>query len=82
MLHKNFSGIDCFCDEDGNANPELPKGKFENLFSEENGKTLVTIISTHNSLEDIEMIIEMGYKEGINMTLQNLEEYLNDKMKN
>lgn len=77
VLHKNFSGTDVFCDENGYADPELPKGRFENVFSQEiDGKTLVTIISTHNSFEDIEMLIEMGFKEGFTMSLENLDNLL------
>ncbi|MDE1193090.1 MAG: SRPBCC domain-containing protein [Arachidicoccus sp.] len=76
VLHENFSGTDVFCDENGNSNLELPKGRFENVFSETGGKTLVTIISTHNSFEDIKMMIEMGFKEGFTMSLENLDELL------
>ena len=76
MLHKNFSGTDAFCDENGIVNPEFPAGKFENLFSEVEGKTLVTIISTHNSFEDVEETIEMGYTEGMRVNCQQLDELL------
>ncbi|WP_367914440.1 SRPBCC domain-containing protein [Leadbetterella sp. DM7] len=75
-LHEYFSGTDVFCDENGFVNPELPKGRFENVFSEAGGKTLVTIISTHNSFEDIEEMIKMGFKEGFTMALENLDEVL------
>lgn len=75
-LHKNFSGTDIFCDENGNANPELPKGKVENIFTEADGKTLVTMISTHNSFEDIQAVIEMGFKEGITVCFNQLDELL------
>lgn len=76
VLRKNFSGTDVFCDENGNTTPEFPQGRFENAFSEAGSKTLVTITSTHNSLEDLEKIIEMGYKEGITVCLQQLDEEL------
>jgi uncharacterized protein YndB with AHSA1/START domain len=77
VSHKYFSGTDIFCDESGNANPELPKGRFENVFSEEaNGKTLVTMISKHNSFEDVETVIAMGFKEGITVCFNQLDELL------
>jgi len=76
VWHKSFSGTDVFCDENGISDPELPTGRFENMFSEVDGKTVVTIISTHNSLEDIEEIIEMGYKEGMMVNCQQLDELL------
>ena len=78
-LHKKFSGTDVFCDENGIANPESPTGKFENVFSEADGKTLVTIISTHNNFEEIEMVIEMGFKEGLASSFENLDKYLSLK---
>lgn len=74
---KKFSGTDSFCDENGQANPDLPKGRFENVFSEKaNGKTLVTMISKHNSFEDIEAVIAMGFKEGITVCFNQLDELL------
>ncbi|GAA0556944.1 SRPBCC family protein [Chitinophaga japonensis] len=77
VLHKSFSGTDVFCDENGYASPELPKGRFENVFSQEtDGKTLVVITSTHNSLEELEMVMEMGFKEGFTVSLENLDNLL------
>lgn len=73
VLQKSFSGADSFCDENGNINAELPKTIFENQFIEANGKTLVTITSKYASLEMLEQIIEMGFKEGFAMALENLD---------
>jgi len=74
--HKNFSGADAFCDENGFVHPEFPKGRFENLFSEVDGKTLVTMISTHDSFEDIEELIKMGFKEGMQTNCSQLDNLL------
>ena len=77
VLHKSFSGTDVFCDENGIANPRLPKGRFENMFSDvADGKTLVTMISKHNSFEDIEAVIAMGFKEGITVCFNQLDKLL------
>lgn len=77
VSHKNFSGTDVFCDEDGNANTELPIGRFENVFIEQAyGTTLVTMTSSHNSFEDIETLIAMGFKEGITQCFIQLDELL------
>lgn len=80
VLHEIISGEDYFCDENGNENTEMPKGKFEDKFSTTNGKTLVTMISKHDRIEDIEQMIEMGFKEGITMCLNQLEMLLFSKM--
>lgn len=76
VLHKNFSGTDVFCDENGGTNSEFPQGRFENVFRETDGKTLVTIISTHNSFEDMQEVIEMGYEEGMTVNLKQLDDLL------
>lgn len=76
VLHKSFSGTDVFCDENGTANPDFPAGNFENLFNEADGKTIVTMISKHNSFEDIQTVIEMGFKEGITVCFNQLDELL------
>lgn len=80
-LQKNFSGTDSFCDDNGNMNSSLPKTLFENVFSESNGNTLVTITSKYESLEMLEKIIEMGFKEGFTMALENLDQYLEAQFK-
>ena len=75
VTQKLIVGTDVFCDENGIVNPAFPAGRFENVFTEEaNGITLVTMISTHNSFEDIEAVIEMGFKEGITVSFNQLDE--------
>ena len=81
VLHNSFSGTDAFCDDNGNVNEELPKTLFENVFSENDGKALVTITSTYASLEMLEQIIEMGFQEGFSLALENLDQYLETKLK-
>lgn len=80
VLQNSFSGTDAFCDEQGNVDAELPKTSFENVFSEANGKTLVTITSKYDSLEMLEKVISMGFKEGFTMALENLDQYLETKI--
>jgi uncharacterized glyoxalase superfamily protein PhnB/uncharacterized protein YndB with AHSA1/START domain len=81
VLQNSFSGTDAFCDENGNVNAEFPKTSFENIFSEANGKTLVTITSKYASREMLEKVMEMGFKEGFTMALENLDQYLEAKFK-
>lgn len=73
---KNYSGLDAFCDEKGKTNMEMPRTLWENHFTEENGMTTVNISAKYESLESLEMVIEMGFKEGFTMALSNLDEYL------
>ena len=75
-VHKQFSGDDAFCDEEGNINPGLPATKFKNQFEETNNKTFVTIISEYASEEHLQQVIQMGMKEGLTMAFENLDSVL------
>lgn len=70
----NFKMFNAFADE--NENPQLPGSNWEYQFSEENGKTNVCITIYNESLERMEKMIEMGFKEGFTMSVSNLEELL------
>jgi uncharacterized protein YndB with AHSA1/START domain len=70
----NFKMLNAFADKD--ENPELPGSEWDFNFSEQNGKTKVSITIYNESLERMEKMIEMGFKEGTAMTMNNLEELL------
>ena len=70
----NFKLYNAFADQDGN--PELPGSEWDYSFSEQNGKTTVRIIIYNESLERLEKMIEMGFKEGFTMTMNSLENLL------
>jgi len=70
----NFKFLNAFADE--NENPELPGSDWDLSFSEENGKTKVHVKIYNESLERMEKMIEMGFKEGFSMTMNSLEELL------
>ena len=67
----NFKFLNAFADKD--ENPELPGSEWDLNFSEQNGRTKVSITIYNESLERMEKMIEMGFKEGFMMTLKNLE---------
>jgi len=68
--------LSSFTDKDENINAELPTSEWELNFSEQNGITKVSIVIINKTLADIEMIIQMGFKEGFTMTLNMLEKLL------
>ncbi len=70
----NFKFFNAFADE--NENPELPGSEWDHTFSEQNGKTKVSVTIYNESLERMEKQIEMGFKEGFTMTLNDLDELL------
>lgn len=70
----NFKILNAFADKD--ENPELPGSEWDLTFSEQNEKTKVSISIYNESIERMEQMIEMGFKEGFNLVLKNLEELL------
>jgi len=72
----NIKWLSSFTDKDENINAELPTSEWELNFSEQNGITKVSIVIINKTLADIEMIIQMGFKEGFTMTLNMLEKLL------
>ena len=70
----NFKLFNCFADED--ENPELPGSDWDLTFSEQERKTKVSISIYNESLERMERLIEMGFQQGTEAQLQNLEDLL------
>jgi uncharacterized protein YndB with AHSA1/START domain len=70
----NFKMYNTFADKDENR--ELPGSAWDHTFSEENGITKVSISIFNESLERLEKMIEMGFKEGFKMSIDNLEKVL------
>src|SRR5829696_2518254 len=70
----NFKFLNAFADQ--NENPQLPGSEWDLTFSEQNGTTKVTVTIYNESLERMEKMIEMGFKEGFTMTMNSLEELL------
>lgn len=73
---ERYSAVDAFCDENGNPNADFPSASWNNRFEDKGSSTLVHIHITYQSLEDLEKIIAMGFKEGFSMGLSNLDTLL------
>ena len=71
----NFKFFNAFADE--NENRQLPGSDWDFNFSEENGRTKVSISIYNESLERMERIIaDGGFQKGTEMQLENLEDLL------
>ncbi len=79
--HKSFTGLDAFCDAHGSANTNLPRTLWTNEFQDNGPTTTVNILAKYESLADLEQIIEMGFKEGFTMALENLDHYIEAQFK-
>jgi len=70
----HFKMLNAFADKD--ENPELPGSDWDLNFSEQEGTTTVSVAIYNESLARMEKMIEMGFREGITMTLNYLENLL------
>jgi uncharacterized protein YndB with AHSA1/START domain len=79
----NFKYFNAFADKD--ENPALPGSDWDLTFSEQSGHlnepfgggtTIVHITIYNESLERLEKMIEMGFKEGYSLSMKNLENLL------
>lgn len=66
----NFKYTSVFADKD--ETPHLPGSDWDLTFSEQNGITRVSITIYNESQERMQKMIEMGFKEGFTMTLNEL----------
>ena len=73
---KRFSAIDAFCNENGEINKDFARSTWTNTFTEADGTTTVSVVIQYDKYEDIEQIMQMGFKEGFTMALGNLDELL------
>lgn len=73
---KEISCLDTFCDENGIIDTKLPQSLWTNFFTENNGITNINATLQLDSLANLEILIKMGFEEGIKMTFNNLNELL------
>lgn len=71
-----YSGIDAFCDENAVKNDTKPRVRWENSFTPHENQTLVNIQLQFDTFEDLQTIIEMGFKEGFTAGMENLDQYI------
>ena len=69
----NFKHTSTFCDEDGNPNSEFASSYWDVSFSEEGDSTIVTIAIKRDSLDELEKLIETGFKEGFTSAMKGLD---------
>jgi uncharacterized protein YndB with AHSA1/START domain len=73
---KTFTGLDAFADAEGKVNKEMPQSKWEVTFVDKGQKTLVQIHISYDDLAQLEATIQMGFKEGLAMAMEGLDELL------
>jgi len=77
----HFTFYSTFADKDENIDTDMPGSNWDLTFSEQNGITKVCITIVNESLVRMEQMIEMGFKEGFTMALENLDQYIQAQFK-
>lgn len=71
-----YTGLDGFCNDKGELNPDLPRAKWDVSFHSKGNHTVVETIVAYKAHEDLEVVIQMGMEEGMGSTLARLDELL------
>jgi len=78
---KRFTGLDAFADADGNVNKDLPQSKWNVRFTDKGQVTIVDYQISFDDLAQLEATIQMGFKEGLAMAMEGLDELLSSLKK-
>ena len=73
---ENYTSTDSFSDESGKLNPDLPSSDWDVTFIDYRDNTLVHVVVTYHSREEIEKVMQMGMQAGMTSTLERLDELL------
>ncbi|HET6989803.1 MAG TPA: SRPBCC domain-containing protein [Bacteroidia bacterium] len=73
---KQFAGVAGFTDAEGNLNTAMPLPYWDINFIDKKKKTVVEVFISFDDLAQLETIINMGFKEGMTIAWQGLEEFL------
>lgn len=72
----SFGYTDAFLDEEGTVNEDMPSSHTELTLEPIKDGTLLSFTTTYASAEALEQVIEMGMKQGLDESLDNLEKLL------
>ncbi|WP_018626540.1 SRPBCC family protein [Niabella aurantiaca] len=79
---KSITELRAFSDENGTVNPDFPSTECTIVFSDTEGKTLVTMTERYSSLEIFEKMATTSHKKGFSSHLKNLDRFLLTLKKN
>jgi len=73
---EGYTAFDGFTDETGVVTPEMPRSHVQKAFVDLGARTMVDMLISYNSSEDLQKIIDMGMEDGLASTLERLDELL------
>jgi uncharacterized protein YndB with AHSA1/START domain len=75
---RSFEVRDGFANDDGTPNTEMPEGRMVFEFAETALGSRLTVISHHDSLQDMELVLSMGMEEGMRAAMGQIDAVLED----
>ncbi|OBH09758.1 SRPBCC domain-containing protein [Mycobacterium sp. E3247] len=72
----SFSFLDGFADPDFNPKPDLPVSVNVYTFAEHGGGTRATYVSTYESAEALQQVLDMGVVEGASSAINQIDDLL------
>lgn len=73
---KSIEVLDGFADADGNVPPDAPFGHMRMELSEHEGGTRMTLVSTNETVEELEELVAMGMVEGMTAAVAQMDALL------
>jgi len=73
---EGYTAYDGFTDETGVVNPDMPRSYVDKTFVDLDGRTMVEMLISYKSPEDLQKVIDMGMEGGLASTLERLDELL------
>ena len=70
---RSFEFDDGFADLDFNPNPDMPKARNVFTFAEHEGGTRATYVSTYESAEALQTVLDMGVIEGASSAINQID---------
>lgn len=77
----NFKHSSTFCDAEGKPNSDFGSSYWDITFSEQGNSTIVDITISRDSFEELQKIIEMGFKEGFTSAMKGLDKVFEENSK-
>lgn len=72
----SFAFDDGFADQDFNEAPGMPVSHNVYTFAEDAGGTRATFVSSYESAEALQQVLDMGIEEGATLALNQIDEFL------
>lgn len=73
---RSFSFEDGFADLDFNPNPAMPVSESVFTFAEHNGGTRATYVSTYQSADALQQVLDMGVVEGATLAINQIDDLI------